>query len=179
MTRGLRRGSVADLAEKLRRASMASLCVSEKSESDTTGGDNCAAARAAAEAAQAEAEEQRLPVQLQRQRRLQVYAEALLKEPEVLQLQSERLRGGGGLEDYVDEVESEEDLAELAELFAEFDGSLEGIIQQHDVRSIMRLLGRSLTEDEVKSLVSGLVPLEEQSLWLKPLQQRVDHRISL
>lgn len=93
--RGLRRGSVADLAEKLRRSSMASLCISEAADSESAG-EHCAAARQAAEAAQAEAEEQRLPAALCRQRRLQVYAEALLKEPVILQV--ERRRGGGSEE---------------------------------------------------------------------------------
>lgn len=160
----LRRGSVGDLAEKLRRASLASICVSEKSDSDGGGGEHCAAARQAAEAAQTEAEEEGLPAQICRQRRLEAYAEALLREPEIQQLQAERLRG-----EEVDEVDSDleklikEDLAELAELFAEFDGGLEGIIQQHDLRSLLRLLGRSLSEDDVRALIRGLDPLNDEN----------------
>eukprot|EP00435_Cladocopium_sp_Y103_P064800 s136_g26.t1 len=166
--RGLRRISVGDLSEKLRRASMNSIAMSEKSESDTGGGDRCAAARQAAETAMTEAEQQRLPAAVCRQRRVEAYAEALLREPEIQQLQAERVRGGVGLED-LDEVDSEleklikEDLAELAELFAEFDGTVEGVIQQHDVRSLLRLLGRALTEDDVRSLMRGLDPLGDEN----------------
>lgn len=164
----LRRVSVGDLSEKLRRASMNSIAMSEKSESNTGGGDRCAAARQAAEAAVAEAEQQRLPAAICRQRRVEAYAEALLREPEIQQLQAERVRGGVGMED-LDEVDSEleklikEDLAELAELFAEFDGTLEGVLQQHDVRSLLRLLGRALTEDDVRTLMRGLDPLGDEN----------------
>ena len=39
-----------------------------------------------------------------------------------------------------------------------------GVIQQHDVRSLLRLLGRAVTEDEVRSLMRGLDPLGDERL---------------
>lgn len=35
-----------------------------------------------------------------------------------------------------------------------------GVIQQHDFRSLLRLLGRTLTEDEVRGLLNCLDPLD-------------------
>jgi len=163
-----RRGSIGDLSEKiLRRASAASLGVSSThSASDSSGEDPFVAARAAAEEAQAEAEEAGLPSDLCRQRRQEVYAEAILKLSDVHELQNERLRAGSGLEEF-EEVDAEveklikEDIAELAQLFAEFDGSLDGTLQQHDFRSVLRLLGRAMTEDEVRNLISCLESWDE------------------
>ncbi|CAJ1404114.1 unnamed protein product [Effrenium voratum] len=163
----MRRISGGELAERLlRRASATSVgaATSSNSETDSSGDDAFAAARLAAEEAYAEAEKQGLPPTMCRQRRQEVYAEALLMQPEIVELQAGRMRGGSGLEE--DEVESEveklikEDIAELAQLFAEFDGSLEGVIQQHDFRSLLRLLGRTLTEDEVRGLLNCLDPLD-------------------
>ncbi|CAE7241361.1 WDR27 [Symbiodinium sp. CCMP2456] len=161
-----RRGSIGDLGI-LRRASAASLGVSSThSASDSSGEDHFVAARAAAEEAQAEAEEAGLPSDLCRQRRQEVYAEAILKLSDVHELQNERLRAGRGLEEF-EEVDAEveklikEDIAELAQLFAEFDGSLDGTLQQHDFRSVLRLLGRAMTEDEVRNLISCLESVDE------------------
>ncbi|CAE7662980.1 WDR27 [Symbiodinium pilosum] len=164
-----RRGSIGDLSEKLRRASATSLGVSSThSMSDSSGEDPFVAARAAAEEAQAEAEEAGLPSELCRQRRQACYAEALLKISDVHDLQNDRLRPGGGLEDF-EEVDTEveklikEDIAELAQLFAEFDGGLEGIMQQHDLRSVLRLLGRAMTEDEVRNLLNCLESVDDEN----------------
>ena len=53
-------------------------------------------------------------------------------------------------------------------VFAPLAWSLPGIIQQHDLRSLLRLLGRSLSEDDVRALIRGLDPLNDEMLGQQP-----------
>eukprot|EP00931_Biecheleriopsis_adriatica_P073956 TRINITY_DN48150_c0_g1_i1.p1 TRINITY_DN48150_c0_g1~~TRINITY_DN48150_c0_g1_i1.p1 ORF type:complete len:755 (+),score=172.17 TRINITY_DN48150_c0_g1_i1:115-2379(+) len=99
--------------------------------------------------------------------RLYTYSEALLNSPEIQKMLEDRVQEGLDLEDSFDDYDRElerlyqEELRELAALFVEFDGEISGFIGKHDLRSLLRRLGRAFSADEFVMLLDGLSDWDE------------------
>lgn len=102
-----------------------------------------------------------------RTRRVLAYTEALITSPDMKQREEERadVRSLSFLESDEDAAELEtcqlNQEHELAKLFAEHDGGLTGFISRHDLRPMLRRLGRALSAEDVCHMLETLPGWEE------------------